>query len=343
MDLDLAVTENSRPPTIEEEYKGVAQKISGGNRKLKMDNAVRNGLQRVIEKVKKIPFLIPDGDQFYKARLMYMDGQAGWALEMAESLGFLKPVGTIGGCQGCFFDDAALFWIINAILKETENKKVVFLAAATVVIEEDWQLSPFSGERLIKAIYEFQRNPKTKVVIVPGSLPRHATMVSFRRNDGEINILWVDPNGNEQSGTLASNAIKKFLDSNGPKEFTYEIEYPTCIVGPQAMDGYKIPENKEPGGYCRAWASLLLLYTVATDGAHPDEVLRELGSMLEGNPAYMRNFIRVVTRNVAKFVQKRLTLSGDECLYAVVPCCSGESYCSPISDDVSVSFEGSTF
>jgi hypothetical protein len=295
--------------------------------------ATGDSFQSLVDKIKGTAFEIPDPDQFYRARLMYMDGKPGWSLEMAEALGLLKmPMGTIGGCLGCYFYGAVTFWIVRAIFKETENKKVVFVSDTEINIEMDadrgWLGQPDAAENLAAAIYEFQRNSAAEVVIVQAVTASHSTMVSFRRNGNKISVLWVDSYGINANAIIASEAIKAHLATNGPREFSYEVERPACIAGPQLFE--QLGPLKEPGGYCMAWSALMIIFTAATDGTRPEEVFRELGGMLKNNPAHMANFIRVVTRNAARLVQERLGLTEKEC--AIMPCCEKETYCSPITD-----------
>jgi hypothetical protein len=79
----------------------------------------------------------------------------------------------------------------------------------------------------------------------------------------------------------------------------------------------------------------MLIYTVATDGAHPDEITREIGSMLEGNPVHMTTFIRVVTRNIARLVKEQFKPTAEDCHEFL--CCANESYCSPVLHNVDLS------
>jgi hypothetical protein len=288
------------------------------------------------EKAKKNPFVIPDKPQFERARRMYAEGKRGWALEMSEALGFLdQSTVNVGGCLGCFFSLAALGWIAITILREYTNERVIYLVNSMIVIGADGKLETVCVNDLLEAVGVFE-NPAIKTVLVRGGEPMHATVVSFRRKSADvISITWIDPNGLQPSVITAHEAIGSALMDFAPKKFTYTFEPPACDDGPQVLEMNRDPAaTKEPGGYCMAWSAIMIILSVATDGAHPDEILEELNEMLQRNPAHMTNYIRRVTKNVVRLFQEQLKPTPDECKHLIAMCCEDQSYCAPIEKDV---------
>jgi hypothetical protein len=284
------------------------------------------------EKIKSTPFVIADSDQFKEARIAYKaePRQDGWALTMTESLGLLKrPAPDVGGCLGCYFNQGALAWILNAVFAAVENNRVDFFPSGRVfvLLEEPAKLSDKGQSDVLYTIDQFRRRPKLETMFVRGTLPNHATMVYFRRTGTIITATWADPHGPVESGITAARVIKEFLDENGPADFTYAAERTSCLQGPQSLEEY-VPRGvtKEPGGYCTAWTALTMILSAGTDGAHPNEVHEELRNAFGTNPAYTTSFIRMVTRNMAALVREKLNPTAADC--ENLPCCGAESYCS---------------
>jgi hypothetical protein len=249
---------------------------------------------------------------------------------MTESLGLLKrPAPDVGGCLGCFFNEDATAWILNAIFAAVENKRVGYLPGIiiSVLTEPLTKISDSGKVAVLRAIEQFRSNPELETLIVRGGLPNHATMVYFRRTGAKITATWADPHGPVESGIEAARVLQEFFDQNGPEGVTYAAERSTCPQGPQPLEA-NIPEGttKEPGGYCTAWTALTMILSAGTDGAHPNEVHEELRNAFGTNPAYTKSFIRMVTRNVAALMREKLNLTARDCRN--LPCCDAETYCS---------------
>jgi hypothetical protein len=283
------------------------------------------------------PFKMADPGQFRDARAMFKANpkRPGWALEMAEALGFMETLsGKIGGCVGCYFAAPVIPWIVEGIARESRNAKVLYLPRQYVSISMHKRGGPppsidSSAERnLAQIIAEFRRRPQLETVVVNGSLPDHATMLSISRKGNTFRIFWNDPNGLMKTNKIASELIKASLDGGGHEGLVFEIEYSSCEDGPQSMEELP-PNSKEPVGYCRAWSALMLIFSVATDGAHPDQITRELNGMFGGNPAHMTNFIRKVTINVARLAREQAKPLDIECV-RFLQCCDEETYCVPL-------------
>lgn len=252
---------------------------------------------------------------------------------MAESLGFLKlPAGRVGGCEGCFFAADAIPWIVEGIARETKNEKILYLPNATVFValdEHGFSLGRGAESALMRMILELLQRPRLETVIVNAYLLDHATALSIGLKNKTFRIRWIESYGAMPSNKPASELIKAFFDGQESLKgggYEFEVEYSACAFGPQSGEVIP-PGSKEPEGYCKAWSALMLIYSVATDGARPDQVTRELVRTFKGKPL---TFVRNVTKNVARLVREQVKPSDEECARFLL-CCGEETYCSPIN------------
>lgn len=292
------------------------------------------------------PYSLHDVTQFRRAREMYRAGESGWGLELAESLGLMRmPVGKPGGCLGCFFSTDALVWMLAHLGAAEPNYRSIFLGNFLLGVEIMGKLDTFFGPgpvpkaflreeartALLRVTYLFDSNPGLETVTAyarivwedeGGGPPSHSCMATFELVDrNKMTVIWSDPNGENPTAAPVMEAIRDFLFKIRP-EWSFVFTIPPCR-GPHWASMRPEPSAPEPGGYCQAWASIMILYAVASDGATPHQVSSELMSMNTTDRArFMRNFIRVVSRNAARYVRE---LNPSHC--PGMECCAGKDYC----------------
>jgi hypothetical protein len=292
----------------------------------------------------KQPFPLYNYDLFQEAREMFRSNTLGWGLTLAESLGLMQlPVDKPGGCLGCYWNMETLSWMLKTVSLAAYNKKIFYLDSAirvylkgnnnTYMIETqplDGTLKQSGALAVTKALeflYRFDAETVVAQAVIEWNESRetHACMVTFAKNESiekKIDITWIDPNSTNLTAFSAAKVIGDNIASE--KYHTYKIVLPPC-PGPQRLSLPPDPSTLEPEGYCEAWSAIMILYTVALDGAAPQQVLKELESMYPHDTArFLRNFIRVASRNVARFVKE---FNPQEC--PKNPCCKTHNYCTP--------------
>jgi hypothetical protein len=279
------------------------------------------------------PFPLYDSAKFDVARSMFLSNTSGWGITLAQSLGLLRlDAETPGGCIGCHFNTDTLTWMLDTVSAVARNTKTAYLGNFVVQVHirgsDGPAIIPQGGldalSRVVHLLESFGSVVARFMITWDMTAASHAGMVTFDlAGSSRLTVTWSDPEGPSAFSVPILVAIRDHMRSVQPG-WAFVPMIPNC-VGPQTASRHHVVLKMEPDGYCETWASVMILYSVALDGVRPEQVIAELESMYPTDrERFLLNFVRVVSRNVARFVRE---LNPQDC--PRMNCCRGKDYCEP--------------